>query len=140
MNQFDKFKSCLSTAKDSLKTGKFPETEIIIFHSTKKSFHLWENFQSSVTKILETQKFHDFSLLLPAERGRVTRSIAASVRDEFDGCSELVKSCFKKFANYIEVLFFHLHSRFLPWPEWMVSCNLCFNFIFEVPDEVSNNC
>ena len=47
-----------------------------------------------------------------------------------------LKSCFKKIVNYIEVLLFHLHSRFLPWPEWMVSCNSCFNSILEVPDEV----
>ena len=135
MIQFDKIKLCLNAAKDRLKSGKFPEIKTIKFHSTKKSYNLWEDFQSSVTKIQETQTFHNFQLLLPAERGRVTRSVSVR-REEYDGCSELVKSCFNKFAIYIEHLLFHLHNRFLPWPEWMVACNSCFNFILEVPEQV----
>ena len=92
MIQFDKIKLCLNAAKDRLKSGKFPEIETIKFHSTKKSYNLWEDFQSSVTKIQVSQTFHNFQLLLPVERGRVLRSVSVR-REEFDGCSELVKSC-----------------------------------------------
>ena len=76
MNQFEKLKSSLSKAMECLRSGKCPEVEIITFHTTKKSFHLWEDLRKYVTEIIETQKFCGFSLLLPAERGRVTRSVS----------------------------------------------------------------
>ena len=135
MNQFEKFKSSLSKAKDCLSGGKCPEVEIINFHTTKTSFHLWEDLRKYVTEIIETQKFCGFNLLLPAERGRVTRSVSNSA-DELGGYSQLIKSCFQKYSSYIEHLLFHLHCRFVPWPEWLVACNSCFNFMIELPDDV----
>ena len=134
MNQFDKLKSSLSKAQVCLNAGNCPEIEIISFHSTKKSFHLWEDFRNYVTQIVDTQKFCGFNLLLPAERGRVTRSVS-TFAEEMGGYNQLVKSCFKQFASYIEIILFHLHCRFVPWPAWLVSCNSCFNFMLELPDE-----
>ena len=58
MNQFEKFKSSLSKVKD---WRQCPEVEIINFHTTKTSFHLWEDLRKYVTEIIETQKCCGFN-------------------------------------------------------------------------------
>ena len=135
MNQFDKFKSTFSKARDSLKSGKCPEIETIKFHTSKKSFHLWKDLRTFVAEIVEHNKFCGYELLLPGERGRVTRSVS-SYADEMGGYSQLVNSSLKKYATYIDQMLFYLHCRFLPWPQWLVSCNSCFNFIIDLSDEI----
>ena len=63
------------------------------------------------------------------------RSVSNSA-DELGAYSQLIKSCFQKYSSYIEHLLFHLHCRFVPWPEWLVACNSCFNFMIEMPDDI----
>ena len=44
-------------------------------------------------------------------------------------------TCFAKYAEYIELVLFHLHCRFIPWPEWLVHSNICFNFLTQISND-----
>lgn len=134
MTQFEKLKTSLSNARDALKSGKSPDIEIINFHTTNKPFNLWEDFDNYKKLLLEEQTFFGFKVLLPAERGRVTRSLS-TFASEMGDYSQLVKSCLSKYDDYIELVLFHLHCRFIPWPEWLVYSNSCFNFLYQTSND-----
>ena len=53
-----------------------------------------------------------------------------------EGFDAHLKSCFSRYEKYLEHLLFHLHVRFLPWPEWVIECNIAFNFVKDTPDEI----
>ena len=126
MCQFEKLKISLSKARDELKSGKAPKSETLQ-SPHRKPFQLWQDFNDCTDILLKEQTFSSFKVLLPSERGRVTRS--GSVFDCDPGSySQLVKSCFVKYSNYIEILLFNLHCRFVPWSYWVFSCNSYFNF------------
>ena len=131
MCQFEKLKLSLSKARDELKSGKAPKSEI--FQSPhRKPFQLWQDFNDCIDILLKHQTFFGFKVLLPC--CRVTRS--GSVFDcDPSSYSQLVKSCFVKYSSYIEILLFNLYCRFVPWPTWVVLCNSCFNFHYTVSDE-----
>ena len=42
-----------------------------------KEYKVWENFNQSISKILDNQTYKNVKLLLPSERGRVTRVTVA---------------------------------------------------------------
>ena len=135
MTQFTKLKGSLSKASESFKRGESPIIETIHFRRDNKPFNLWEDFGNHTSLLISEQKFCGFDVLLPAEKGRVTRSVTSSASEAGD-YSLLIKSYFSKYAEYIDVLLFHLHCRFIPWPQWLQSCNSCFNFLDPTPTEV----
>ena len=47
----------------------------------------------------------------------------------------IIKTCFGKFANYIDVLTFNLAHRLVPWSQWVRLSDDCFNFCSEMTDE-----
>ena len=138
MNHFNKLKSSLTRAKEKFEIGEPPEIELLKETPHHKAFNLWEDFKVCVDRVLHDQTFHGFKLLLPSERGRVTRLVTRS--NSVFGCEPveyvgIVKSLFSKFSKYIEVLLFNLHCCFVPWPEWITLCDDSFNFKNSVENE-----
>ena len=41
----------------------------------------------------------------------------------------------EKFARYIDILFFDLECRLVPWPQWVRLSDDCFNFRSDISDE-----
>ena len=91
MNHFNKLKSSLTRAKEKFEIELLKETP------HHKAFNLWEDFKVCVDRVLHDQTFHGFKLLLPSERGRVTRLVTRS--NSVFGCEPveyvgIVKSLF----------------------------------------------
>ena len=108
--------------------------ETIHFRNKKKPYNLWEDFRNYLSNLMSEHKFCGFDVLLPAEKGRVTRSDRSATAEVGDYL-QLSKTYFRKYAEYINVLLFHLYCRFIPWPNWLESCNTCFNLLQPIPDE-----
>ena len=124
----------LLKAREQLKLGNVPQVEMLEPTGKHQSFQLWSDFKTGTEKLLSDQTFHGFKLLLPSERGRVSRS-ESSFGCEPAGYLALVKTCFGKFANYIDVLTFNLAHRLVPWPQWVRLSDDCFNFCSEMTDK-----
>ena len=116
MNQFEKLKENLSVAMEKFKLSQFPDTITLESRGNKKKYSLWSDFSKCIEMIRSDQSFYGFLLLLPNDRGRVLRS---SVTD-LVGFDAHIKSRFSMYGKYLEHLLFFLHSRFLPWPGWVV--------------------
>ena len=113
MNLYKQIIEKLLKARDDLNCGRCPEVEILEPTSHHKSFQLWHDFKECTEKILAEETFHGFKLLLPSERGRVMGSGSICEPATYHA---LMKSCFVKFAKYIDILVFQLQYRFTPWP------------------------
>ena len=81
MHAFNCLIKNLHVARESFLGKKPPKTIKIVFPSSK-TLNCWEFFQLSTNKICESQTFKEAPLLLPGERGRVTRS--GTVYDGYD--------------------------------------------------------
>ena len=55
------------------KLGQTPAIEVLEATDRHKKFKLWNDFKNCAEKIFNEQALHGFQLLLPSERGRVTR-------------------------------------------------------------------
>ncbi|MCP3848896.1 MAG: hypothetical protein GY694_01470, partial [Gammaproteobacteria bacterium] len=84
-------------------------------------------FNVSVKQLCEKQTFHGVQLLVPGDRGRVTRS-GTKYGYEKDTFSALVKSRYTKYTKYIQDVLDSMQRRFEPWPEWLIHCEEAFNF------------
>ena len=91
---------------------------------------MWHDFDACVKIIRKDQTFQDFKLLLPSERGRITRSGTVFARER-DSYIKLIDKSFESYSNYIELLTSNLQCRFTPWPFWVTLANDCFNFAFQ---------
>ena len=88
---------------------------------------MWDTLRNANSDILEKQEFQGIKLLLPSEKGRVTR------RGTRIGCDE---SAYRKlfeqklivYGNYLHNLSEQFVFRFHPWPQWLILCNEAFNF------------
>ena len=69
-----KLKLSLSNARDRLKSGEIPNIETLEKTLHHKAFNLWEDFKTCTETLLNDQTFCGFKILLPNERGGVTRS------------------------------------------------------------------
>ena len=65
--------------------------------------------------------------MMPSERGRVTRSGSQYTLNRH-GFNTLVKDKYTQWHTYIDRLLCELKTRFEPWPEWLLKCNIAFNF------------
>ena len=74
-------------------------------------------------------------MLVPADRGRVTRSSSQlQYGYEPDSFGALIKSRYALYAKLLDAILDALKRRFEPWPKWLVKCNVAFNF----SDDFSN--
>ena len=117
-----------------LKLGNVQQVERLEPTGKHQSLQLWSDFKTGTEKFLSDQTFHGFKLLHSSERRRVTQR-EFSFGCEPVGYLALVKTCFGKFANYIDVLTFNLAHRLVPWPQWVCLSGDCFNFCSELADE-----
>ena len=93
----------------------------------KGKFTVWELFSTSVREIIDHQSFHGIELLIPGDRGRVTRSGIAYGYDR-DAFQSLANERFDKYAKYLDGLLLSLEDRFEPWPHWLTQSDIAFNF------------
>ena len=114
MNLYEKLILKLQNARDKLKSGQTPTDEVFEATNQHKKFKLWHDFKNCTEKILNEQTFHGFQLLLPSERGRVTRG-GAVFACEPETYLPIVNSRFEKYAHHINVLAFNLKYRFVHW-------------------------
>ena len=94
-----------------------------IAESKRPSYIVWQEFEVSVNEILETQSFNNVELLLPSEKGRVTRSGSMFGYDKA-AYKLLVDNKFLLYGTYLGGLATHFVSRFHPWPKWLVERHL----------------
>ena len=90
-------------------------------------YKLWEFCNVSVKQLCEKQTFHGVQLLVPGDRGRVTRS-GNKYGYGKDTFSALVKSRYTNYTKYIQDVLDSMQRRFEPWPEWLIPCEEVFNF------------
>ena len=127
MMQYFKLKENLISAKSSFNLLRLPEP--IPLHKTdhNSSYTVWETFGNSLKMITDSQSFQNVKLLTRSDRGRVTRSKAASGLDE-EGFQGIIDRKFKLYSIYLDALISYLASYFEPWPEWVILCNNSLNF------------
>ena len=135
MTSYEKTIRLLTCARDSFKNNNAPKPEPIEIETKLSKFYLWEDFNNCTNTIIQDQTFHKFQLLLPSERGRVTRSGSRFGCGDQTSYIDIKTHCFSKFSTYIDVLLFNLACRFIPWPQWAVLSNDCFNFLDPKTDE-----
>ena len=138
MMYYEKVILMLLAAKERIQKGETPVIETINPVGRHKKFQLWFDFSSCAKNAVEMQTFHDFKLLLPSERGRVSRSRTAFARQISD-YEDIKTHCFTKFGKYLDNLIYQLQIRFLPWPQWLIQCNNCFNFCSDVSSQIREN-
>ena len=103
---------------------KVPE---IVLIKGIRDYRLWDFFSVSVKTIKEKQSFNGVELLVPGDRGRVTRS-GSKYGYETDTFSALVESRYPKYVKFIEDVLSSMTRRFEPWPKWLTNCDAAFNF------------
>ena len=96
MHAFNCLIKNLHVARESFLGKKPPKTIKIVFPSSK-TLNCWEFFQLSTNKICESQTFKEVPLLLPGEKGRVTRS------------GNILKFCFPFYVIFYLVTFINVH-------------------------------
>ena len=124
----------LDKANASFKRSEIPSVEPLSEVKKMKSYRLWHDFDICVKNIKNDQTFQGFKLLLPSERGRVTRS-GTAFACERDSYKKLIDKSFESSSQYIELLTSKLKCRFTPWPIWVTLTNDCFNFASQKNDE-----
>ena len=98
-----------------------------IIHPNSQTYTVWKFFKSSIETICDSQTFKGIELLVPGDRGRVTRS-GKSYAYEKDEFSALVWGRFPHYAEYLTQLLNSLKNRYEPWPEWLLCCDKSCNF------------
>ena len=111
MHAFNCLIKNLHVARESFLGKKPPKTIKIVFPSSK-TLNCWEFFQLSTNKICESQTFKGVPLLLPGEKGRVTRSGTVYGYDK-QAYMVLVHNRFQKYTDYLGELIDSLKQRFL---------------------------
>ena len=130
MHAYEHLTHHLIQAKESLSKLTAPKPIKIIFPNSQ-TYTVWELFGTSIRGICNTQTFHDVSLLVPGDRGRVTRSGQPYGYDK-DAFTALVHSRFQKYEKYLVELLASLRQRYEPWPKWLLMSDDCFNFAKEL--------
>ena len=130
LHAYEHLCSHLLQAQKSFEKQKIPDT-VKIMHPNSKVHNLWELFKTSVQTICDSQTFKGIPLLVPGDRGRVTRSGKAYgyQKEEF---SALVLGRFKHYGDYLGKLLHSLKIRYEPWPNWLLYCEDTFNFSKEL--------
>lgn len=118
-------KKDLQDAKDAFEKDEIPSTTAV------QDYKLWSFFKSFIQTLLEFQTFKDVPLLVPGDRGRVTRSGNKYGYDS-PTFSALIKNRYSKYAKLLGDILDCLQRRFEPWPTWLVLCNKTFNFEVEL--------
>ena len=119
----NKLKSNLQDAHSAFEKNACPNVVNI------DGYKLWDFFTTSSKTIRETQHFKDVPLLVPADRGRVTRSSSQlQYGYEPDSFGALIKSRYALYAKLLNATLDALKRRFEPWPKWLIKCNVAFNF------------
>ena len=122
INDINRLKQRLNDAKKSFELGKQPDVFVIT-----NDYKVWDFFNISSNQICENQTFHGVQLLVPGDRGRVTRS-GSQYGYEKDVFSALIKSRYPKYTKYIQDVLDSIRRRFEPWPKWLICCEEAFNF------------
>ena len=129
MDVAEKFLSHITNSSESFYNGRIPEH--IPLHtnaeSKRPSYIVRQEFEVSVNEILETKSFKNVELLLPSEKGRVTRSGSMFGYDKA-AYKLLVDNKFLLYGTYLGGLATQFVSRFHPWPKWLISCGEAFSF------------
>ena len=99
MHAYEHLTHHLIQAKESLSKLTAPKPIKIIFPNSQ-TYTVWELFGTSIRGICNTQTFHDVSLLVPGDRGRVTRSGQPYGYGK-DAFTALVHSRFQKYEKYL---------------------------------------
>ena len=120
----------LEHAKDCFENDRSPS--INSTDSNSDTQWNWGFFKKSVEEICESQTFKGVKLLVPGDRGRVTRSGISYGYDK-ESFSAMVLTRFRHYAKFLSELIDSLKNRFEPWPQWMLLCNETFNFSNELP-------
>ena len=118
-------KKQLTSARDSFNLLKIPETVELEKTEHHKEHVVWQKLENSVKAIKDCKSFKNVRLLLPSERGRVTRSSFGCDEEGFEG---IIIQKFKGYRVYLDLLLSELQNRFEPWPEWAVLCEKCLDF------------
>ena len=92
-----------------------------------KDFSLWDLFSKTIDTVKSERTFCDVKLMMPAERGRVTRSGSSYTLDRH-GFEILLKDRYKNWDVYLQRLIEELEYRFEPWPVWLFNTEKAFNF------------
>ena len=114
MNVGEQLLSALISFAESFTEGVIPEAFPLHLHGNKTCV-VWETFKSVTQKILESGEFKGAKLLLPHERGRVTR-LAARYGDGDSALQNMFQSKMKVYGEYIHRLVEQFLIRFYPWP------------------------
>ena len=132
MTKYYKLKNYLHLARNSFVTKQIPS----IIHFEKSDHHteysVWKSFEEHINSIINTLTFQNVQLLTRSERGRVTRSQIRSYMCAGEDVRSIIHFKFKNYVTYLDSLINHLVQRFEPWPEWVVLCNDCFNFLNKI--------
>ena len=74
MNVCKKLKQQLQHGMESFQKGETPSAISIEKGNAVKQYTIWGDFKQNITKITDDQTYKNVRLLVPSERGRVTRS------------------------------------------------------------------
>ena len=130
MHKLSQLKDSLEKAKRSFEDKKVPDSIKIVFPDSH-TYTAWSYFKSSVDEICESQTFKGIVLLVPGDRGRVTRSGVQYGYDKEAFC-KMVHSRYSHYANYLGELLASLKQRFEPWKNWVCLSDDVFNFANEL--------
>ena len=80
------------------------------------SYDVCKFSKENLNEIISSQKFKGIKLLVPSERGRVTRS-GTNFSGDKDAYKTLIYGRFNKYVKYLEIVLADLIDRFEPWRE-----------------------
>ena len=126
MNVFNTLKCNLHQAKNSFSSGRIPDN-VNVTNTQNQTYNVWGTFKQCVTEIIESQTFHGIRLLVPSERGRVTRSGTVFGCDKA-AFKAIINNRFNAYGIYLQTLISELQNRFEPWPQWLHLSDIAFNF------------
>ena len=115
MNVCKKLKQQLQHGMESFQKGETPSAISIEKGNAVKQYTIWGDFKQNIIKITDDQTYKNVRLLVPSERGRVTRSGTIYGCDK--GYKKFVKVKFKDFAKFLQSFIKELENRFEPWPQ-----------------------
>ena len=127
MTVYKDVRNQLISARESFNLSQAPQPICLPKTDYSKPYTAWKNFAECVESIIDTQNFQNVRLLVPSEKGRVTRS-GAHFGSYRDGFRAIVMQRFKKYRIYLDLLLTELKNRFEPWPEWVELSFNAFHF------------
>ena len=102
----------LSKARDAFKEKKAPDS-FMISSEKMAEYSVWKLFKESIQEIIDSQTFHGVKLLIPGDRGRVTRQGISYGYDK-EGFSSMIADRFADYEKYVENMLKSLQLRFEP--------------------------